>query len=258
MTPHAHLRGQKCPYCYGYIKLDKEVFIKRAKQIHGEKYDYSKIEYLGYEKKVRIICKEHGEFWQTPHSHLSGQGCPTCYGNKKLTTEEFIERARKVHGDKYDYSNVEYLGNESKICIICPKHSEFWQTPHNHLHGQGCPYCWNSKLENEVELLLKNNGIEFSREKTFEWLKSKRHMYLDFYLPKQNIVIECQGEQHFESNDHFGGIEGFLKRNKLDSLKYRLCNEHGIKVLYYANTEQNEYFSKVYTNINDLINKINE
>lgn len=116
-------------------------FINEARKVHGEKYDYSKVEYRNNREKVIIICPEHGEFLQSPEKHLSGQGCPACGGTKKNTTDIFIEKARKVHGDKYDYSNVEYVNNYTKVCIICPEHGEFWQDPHNHLKGKGCPVC---------------------------------------------------------------------------------------------------------------------
>ena len=81
---------------------------------------------------------------------------------------------------------------------------------------------------------------------------------MDFYLPKQNIAIECHGEQHFDVVDFFGGLEEFIKRIKLDSLKYRLCNEHGIKILYYSLKKHDDYFSKVYTNFDDIKQIINE
>ena len=110
-------------------------FIEKAKAVHGDKYDYSKVEYVKAKEKVCIICQEHGEFWQTPNNHLRGEGCPFCYGSKKLTTEEFISKAKQIHGNKYDYSNVNYVNKYTKVCIICPEHGEFWQKPSNHLKG---------------------------------------------------------------------------------------------------------------------------
>ena len=100
-------------------KKTKEEFIKEARELHGDKYDYSKVEYIGALKKVCIICPIHGGFEQTPHNHLGGQGCPTC-GKCIPTKEEWIAEARKVHGDKYDYSKVDYVNSRTKVCIICP------------------------------------------------------------------------------------------------------------------------------------------
>ena len=124
-------------------KLTTEEFVQKAREVHGDKYDYSKVEYKNNKEKVCIICKEdgHGEYFKEPSKHLGGQGCPKCSGKAKLTTEEFIEKVRRIHSDKYDYSKVEYKNNKEKICIICPEHGEFYQTPNSHLQGRGCPKC---------------------------------------------------------------------------------------------------------------------
>ena len=142
-TPSEHLRKQGCPYCGGTKKLTVKDFITRACEIHGGKYDYSLVDYINAMVKVRIVCPKHGIFEQTPNSHISIKaGCPKCAAEQKqLTTGEFIQRAREVHGDKYDYSLVEYFGNQTKIKIICPEHGVFEQTPSNHLLGHGCPQC---------------------------------------------------------------------------------------------------------------------
>lgn len=103
-------------------RKDKDTFIKESVLIHGHKYCYDEVEYINKRTKVKIICPIHGEFWQIPDSHIKGIGCPFCGGTKKLTTEEFIEKARKIHGDKYDYSKVEYINTEMKVCIICQEH----------------------------------------------------------------------------------------------------------------------------------------
>lgn len=135
--PSTHLNGSECPKCShrSYV-YTKEEWIKEAKKIHGNKYDYSKVEYKNNKTKVCIICPIHGEFWMKPNSHLQGQSCPKCvHRSYKYTTDEFIEKAREIHGDKYDYSKVEYVNSETKVCIICPTHGEFWQSPMNHLSG---------------------------------------------------------------------------------------------------------------------------
>ena len=214
-------------------KITTKDFIEKAKQIHGDKYDYSKVEYVNYKTKVCIICPKHGEFWQNPHHHLSRkQGCHLCNGGVNLNTEEFIDKAKKIHGDKYDYSKVKYIDNRTKVCIICPEHGEFWQTPNCHLNGQGCPKCNQSKMENEISLFLKQNDIIFEQQKRFNWLGRQS---LDFYLPDYNIAIECQGKQHFESRDRFGGIDGLKERIEKDKLKKHICETNNVKIIYYAN-----------------------
>ena len=158
-APRHHLNGNGCPYCAGKIRLTTEEFIRRAKEVHGDKYDYSKVEYVHSHTKVCIICPKHGEFWQMPLHHLKGGGCPNCVGNKRLTTEEFIRRAKEVHGDKYDYSKVEYVNARIKVCIICPEHGEFRQTASEHLRGQGCPKCAQEKKKIAVLLVLQRNSF---------------------------------------------------------------------------------------------------
>ena len=117
-------------------------FIEECKQIHGDKYDYSKVNYVNARTKVCIICPVHGEFWQLPSLHIGQKcGCPLCNGTFKKTKTMFVEEARKIHGDKYDYSKAKYEITNKKVCIICPEHGEFWQTPYVHLVGHGCPKC---------------------------------------------------------------------------------------------------------------------
>ena len=127
-------------------KITTEEFVRRAKIMHGEKYDYTKAIYVDCLTKVCIICPIHGEFWQPPVDHLQGAGCKHCAcvnnGQKTvLTTEDFIRKARLVHGDKYDYSKTRYVNAHTKVCIICPIHGEFWQEAHSHLKGHGCKLC---------------------------------------------------------------------------------------------------------------------
>jgi len=143
-TPSNHLSGFDCSKVN--IRKNTEDFIKNAKLVHGDKYDYSKVKYVNCKTKVCIICPEHGEFWQIPNNHLKGQGCNKCAIEKnhrlqRKNTEDFIKNAKIVHEDKYNYSKVEYKNNETKVCIICPEHGEFQQTPYVHLYGCGCPKC---------------------------------------------------------------------------------------------------------------------
>lgn len=256
-TPESHLVGEGCRYCARRYKKTTEDFIREAIEIHGVRYDYSKVDYKSTMEKVIIICPKHGEFLQTPSKHLTGQGCPNCRRNKKDTTESFIEKAKKVHGNCYDYDNTEYVNNWTKLRIICPEHGEFWQTPNDHLDGCGCPMCKSSKLEKLVRDSLKLNNIIFEEQKNWDWLIYKSNQYVDFFLPEYNIAIECQGLQHFEPVDYFGGELDFLSNKNRDKNKLDLCNSHGIKVLYYSNLGDNySYPYEVFTNIDDLINEI--
>ena len=123
-------------------------FINKAKIVHGDKYDYSKVEYINSRTKITIICKVHNEFEQKPSKHLFGQGCPICGGLYKRTNTDFINDAIKIHGDKYDYSKVKYINSQEKVIIICKNHGEFEQKPNSHLNGQGCGKCAGRKRQN--------------------------------------------------------------------------------------------------------------
>ena len=108
---------------------------------HRWLYNYRNIEYINAHTKVKIICRIHGSFWQTPHKHKLGDGCPYCAGNIKKSTETFIQDVYCKHGDRYNYKLVDYINRNTKVKIICPIHGVFKQTPSNHLNGNGCPYC---------------------------------------------------------------------------------------------------------------------
>ena len=234
-TPDNHMQGRGCHKCANSgIRLTTEEFIERAKKIHGNKYDYSKVEYINAHTKVTIICPIHGEFKIRPYALLHGQNCPKCsHKSTAYSTKEWIEEAKKVHDDKYDYSKVEYVNNHTKVCIICPIHGEFWQRPLGHLMGKGCPNCHNSKLENQTSKKLEMFNISFINRHHFDWLGLQ---HLDFYLPQYNIAIECQGMQHFKG---WGGkIESLKSIQKRDKRKKQLCEEHGVK-LYYINYDEN-------------------
>jgi hypothetical protein len=170
-------------------------------------------------------------------------------------TNKFIEKAKKIHGDKYDYSEVEYVNNQTKVCIICPIHGKFWQSPAMHLHGEGCPYCKESKLEIEVETLLKENSIAFIKQCRKDILKWLDRLSLDFYLPEHNIAIECQGMQHFEYSEFFGGEKAFIKQLERDNRKAKLCLEHNIRLIYYAKPLLKPLY-EIITNEENLINII--
>lgn len=142
-------------------KLTTREFIEKAQSIHNNKYDYSKCNYTGTYNKVTITCPIHGDFEQTPVLHLQGQECPKCsHRSYKLTTEEWINKAVEVHGEKYDYSESEYVDSKTKIKIICPIHGEFYQLPNNHLRTGGCPKCSKQKItSNTIDFVQKAISI---------------------------------------------------------------------------------------------------
>lgn len=163
---NSHLRGRGCPKCKtekagNRTRLNTKGFIKKAKDVHGDKYDYSKVSYKDMNTKVCIICPIHGEFWQTPDTHLRGSGCMDCGYDKlrisnAMNLKEFIAKATTLHQGIYDYSKVKYKNCMSSVCIICAKHGEFYQRPDVHLKGCGCPKCRSERLSIEKSYTLKN------------------------------------------------------------------------------------------------------
>ena len=259
IRPNDHLQGHGCRRCAVDSRREKNIlgyngFIEKAKEVHDGKYDYSKVEYVNNHTNVRIVCPVHGEFMQQPGNHLQGQGCPIC-GRKnaaeklKKNISIFIEKAKEVHGDKYDYSKVEYVNNETKICIICPEHGEFWQTPSAHLRGQGCPDCNNSTLESEMLSIVNGMGISNKRYSNINGILGNQSV--DFYLDKEGVAIECQGIQHFIECSFFkDALNDEIER---DLKKKEICEANGISVKYYIRrgivNKYNIFNNKIYKNI---------
>src|SRR5215469_13821246 len=143
-------------------KLTTAEFVRRAKKIHGMKYDYSRVHYTKYENKVTIGCSKHGWFKQTANGHLNGNGCRKCTATAALDTAEFIRRALRVHGDRYDYSKAEYKNKDTKVKIHCPieGHGGFSQTPRNHVcGGTGCPKCFGNNKPSTAEFIAKAKTV---------------------------------------------------------------------------------------------------
>ena len=215
-------------------RLTTEEFIKKAKLVHGSKYDYSLVEYVNNRTKVKIICKDHGAFEQKANNHIDSlHGCPECglLKNNKLTTKEFIEKAKLVHGDRYDYSLTNYRNAKTKVKIICKDHGFFEQRADCHLSNRGCPICNNSKGEIKVRKYLIDNGIEFIQQKRFDKCKDINSLPFDFYLPESNTIIEFDGIQHFVPVEHWGGAEYLKDVNRHDEIKNTFCLHNKIKLI---------------------------
>ena len=238
-VPSSHLMGAGCKKCATEIphnKLDTEQFIKRSKKIFGKRFNYSKAIYKDIKSDVTLICPIHGEFDTNVDNHLASEtsgGCKKCKyetisKSLKITKEEFITKAYEVWGDKYDYSEVEYINSKKKVSITCSKHGIFLQTPGSHLSGNGCPKCY-FKTEGRIAEYLKNKSIVHREYR----IKDKRY---DFYLPKYNLIIERDGEQHYRNSSNFASY--IKKDSKLylqeqvdnDLLKTKLAKDAGFKI----------------------------
>lgn len=310
--PESHLNGAGCPTCASEAKSKNQSsttaeFVKKARAVYGGRYSYKRTEYVNSKAKVIIRCKAHRvEFEQTPENHLAGLlGCPQCANEKRInslssSTEEFIRRAKELHGDRYSYDQVEYKNSKIKVTIYCKKHkTTFEQVPSYHLGGSGCPQCgrdrtneaaarnrlsekdyhraamengltwcgplpkdahtkttWRCKAGHEwkanyvnissgwgctrcssssgeqaVTRVLDKLGLVYKTQKTFSDLVLRKQLRFDFYLPKLKIAIEYQGRQHYKPSDYFGGEAAFHQLQKSDKLKREYCRKHGIRLI---------------------------
>ena len=222
-----HLNGKECSKCTNNYKYTTEDFIKKARKIHGDKYDYSLVDYKTRSTKIKIICEKHGEFEQIPFIHLKGSICYKCFAkNKCESTKDFINRAKELHGDKYDYSLIKYENVTKKMKFICEKHGIFEQSASSHLRGFGCYICKNSKGEEKILNFLKLNNIIFEREKRFFDCKNILPLPFDFYLPKLNICLEFDGEQHFIEKPKWNS--DLINIKKRDEIKNIYCKKNNI------------------------------
>lgn len=226
----AHMSGQGCPKCNGKSKTNEDV-IKGFKVIHGDKYNYSLVNYKGTYDKVKIFCLVHGLFKQAPGDHLMGHGCPKCSKNKKLTIKEFIKRAEIIHYNKFNYSLSEYKNTHKKIKIICPIHGIFEQIPKVHLQGFGCKNCNESKGEKTIDDFLKKIKIKSIRQYSFIDCRNKLPLPYDFYLPELNTCIEFQGIQHYKPVKLFGGESAFIECILRDKIKQNYCDNNNINLI---------------------------
>lgn len=223
-----HLNGYGCPKCNKNI-INKDKFIKKSKEIHKNKYDYSKLNFKNLNNNGIIICPIHGEFVQLLNYHYNGNGCPKCAG-KEITNINFLKKVNEIHNNKYEYFS-EYVNSKTKIKIKCKLHGYFYQTPNHHLSGQGCPKCKISKGEKEIENILNNLNIKYEVQKIFNNCFFKLPLKFDFYIPEHNICIEYDGEQHFKKYRFEKDDINFKKRKKRDNIKNEYCKENNINLI---------------------------
>lgn len=220
----------------GSVQKRKENFLLKARNKHGDKYDYSLVEYKSGRALVKLVCSHHGIFEMPPKRHLIGAGCPKCAIEERRSTQsQFVNRAIKVHGDKYDYSMVDYKTGVDSVRILCPLHGEFLQTPSKHLAGQGCPRCQSSHGERLIRQWLIAHNIEFEEQKMFQDCvnsMSGRKLKFDFYIKKLNICIEFDGEQHFRPSRNGRISEEQVSKIKFrDNIKNDFCKSTGKRIL---------------------------
>ena len=224
--PEDHSNGCGCKSCVGLNTPSTEEFIKKAKKIHGNKYNYSYVNYINSRTDIIITCSIHGNFNQKPNWHLNGYGCKKCSKSYNLTESEFIQRAKLAHNNKYGYSKTIYTNIHNLIIITCPIHGDFNQKAYVHLNGHGCSDCKDSRGEKEIKNWLKNNHIIYIPQNTFPNCKYKRKLKFDFYIPSKNLLIEFDGIQHHFCVDYI--INHKLNKEEFDiiQLKDSIKNEY--------------------------------
>ena len=240
-TPHNHLKYTGCNKCAREIQSDRRRsctndFIRDAVAVHGNVYDYSRVEYISTHEKVTIVCPVHGPFEQTPNKHLMGSTCLDCkFDGQKHTTQSFIEKVESIHGKLYDYSRVEYISAHEKVTIVCPVHGPFEQTPSSHGSGTRCPKCagWGPSIqETEVYTYIKTlSQTAVQSDRTV--LKPKE---LDIYDPDSKIAIEFDGLYWHSS----GSKETDAESRKKHVHKTDECNKLGIQLFHVFENEWNE------------------
>ena len=218
-----------------FPKVTTESIIQRFINKRGDEYDYSHVIYKNMHTKVAIGCKIHGIFYQTPHNHLKGQGCPECSKKKvadgrRMSKEEFIRRAKEKHGNKYDYSKVEYVNTRTKVCIICPIHGEFWQTPDEHLR-YGCKQC---SVEYIAQKRIENSSKNFEK-RAGEIHKYKYTYEKDTYKGIDNLITAyCPIHGKFTQIAHYH-LSGYgcpkcgIRKSENEDKIYDFITSLGIK-----------------------------
>lgn len=189
-------------------KLTTEEFIAKARIIHGNKYDYSIVEYKTAKTKVRIICSKHGIFTQTPNGHLNGWGCRQCgfdtmADKQRRTKAQFVEQAQKIHGERYDYSFVDYSNDNTRVTIGCPIHGKFEMSPTNHLFGkQGCRSC-NMSASIQQEEWLDKLGVDVACRNKKVVMHDGTYILADAVDQKRKIIYEYWGDYWHGNPDRY-------------------------------------------------------
>jgi very-short-patch-repair endonuclease len=240
-SPIKHLKGQGCNKCGEERTADgqrmpQEKFIKKAKDLHKDTWNYSKVKYINWKTPVIIICKVHGEFIQKPTDHLSGSGCNDCGIIKRTniqiqkTSQRFWEKAKQ--DDRFDYSKFIYKKYNVKSELTCKKCSSLFETtPNSYFNGSGCPFCKKKSEHKFYDILVKQYPL-LQRQLKYDWCKNvKTNCYLlfDFCIEEYKIIIELDGIQHFQKVKHFKNTPEEQKER--DLYKQKCANDNGYSVI---------------------------
>jgi len=210
--------------------LTKENFIRKAKKIFGDKYDYSQVK-IKNGKTAVMIGYQGIYFLQKPSDHLAGRCPEKIVLSVRKTTKKFINEANLVHDFKFSYDKTEYIKNQIKVIITCPIHGDFEQRPLSHLQGNGCPNCNESRGEKEIVTFLNKHNINYERQKKFHNCRNVFELPFDFYIPSKRTCIEFDGLQHFQPVEHFGGLKAYEQLKINDKIKEDYCEDNYINLI---------------------------
>jgi hypothetical protein len=230
--------------CNGGGKYNKEIFIKKAMEVHKNKYNYEFVDYKNAITKVKIKCENNHIFEQTPNHHLCGNGCPKCIGKYK-TQDEFIQLSIDKYGDLYKYSKVKYINMNKKINLICNKNHEFTITPDLHLRKEslgGCKECQKESLSKK----MKYTQEEWIQNAKLQHNNKYDYSKVNYISSNIEIIIICVKHGEFKQlpSSHLAGngcklcgIETvskskMLSDNKLDKKIHRASIIHNNKYTY--------------------------
>jgi len=252
-------KKSRCPNCRKEentqgTKKDTESFIIRAKEVQGDKCDYSKINYVDHKTDVEIICNTCGKlFKQKPSAHLSGKGCSNCWTNRnredkiqnRVSVEEVSKICNIIFNNTLDFSRSECVTSNDKMEVFCKKcNSSFTQYKCHLVRGVGCQRCSKeekeSKPEKRITKILLDKGIEFNKEHSFDGCVYKKKLRFDFFIPNINTCIEYQGEQHYRPIEIFGGIKAYELQIEKDNVKREYCKNNNIQLIEIAYSDNIE------------------
>jgi hypothetical protein len=257
-TPKSHLTGSGCTICKNQATrtrclFDKKKFIEQANIAHNYKYSYNTAIYIDSHTDIVITCPLHGNFLQKPYSHIAGIGCALCGFNsaslkRRKCLNQFILDSKSKHiFAKYDYSQAEYSTSKTKICIICPTHGKFWQTPNKHLRGCGCPKCRESIAETQIRSWLENKKVLYEKEYRISNCKNIFSLPFDFAIFQNGSLhglIEYQGVQHYKPIKRSKNWSDektnnkFLEMKQRDKIKKDYCKSQKIPLLTIPYTDK--------------------
>jgi len=227
--------------------ITTEQMIDRFKIIHLDKYDYSKFVYTGFSSTGIIICKTHGEFIQTPQVHLDGSGCQLCgrdisTNHKRDTKQIFINKANKLHNNKYDYSKFNYVNDYTKGTIICPIHGEFAQAPKHHKTNTGCWECVKINIANSMkcsnqDFIIRCNKIHDNKYNYSKFNYVNNYTKGTIICPKHGEFFQTpsnhvcgRGCPHCKSSKGENAIRNILKENSINYIcQYKFIDCRGEK-----------------------------